>query len=250
MSAASTRTLLYRLESRNRHDSFDGAVPWHGRLDGWTCTLEHGHLEASADRPFRDVAAARATLEPLLRDWEAAAFLQGLYEIRFRFEGTRPNEGSNEVSVEGSQEEPRQSNWPDEHSIVRRLNAAYPEPDVSFSRTPLVDGMLEEIAVFRRGEKPLPSVAQSLISDLTATVGDPRTLIAAFNIEAEVIERLRELANRGDPPLQPHELIQAYRGPEWQWMQEALMRLTLQAGRTKAGDPPTQLTMQQFRTRL
>jgi hypothetical protein len=42
-----------------------------------------------------------------------------------------------------------------------------------------------------------------------------------------------------------------YRGPEWQWMQEALVRLAAQAdSRTPDSPLAGPLTMESFRTRL
>ena len=78
----------------------------------------------------------------------------------------------------------------------------------------------ELLATYRAGKAPLPATLRKMLQAVDGESG----------VDSEVMERASELAAR-----QPEN----YRGPEWQWMQEALVRLA-------AGGP---LTMDDFRTR-
>ena len=234
--------LEYRLLSLNRYDTFEHAPPWRGVLDSWNCVLAGDRLVAQTDRPFASAELARADLEPRLSAWQAVAYLNGQYEITFRFDGGAPAEGAQEPAD------------PDgEDRIYRRTNDGYPPPDPSFTRTELVEQLLDDIGRFRRGEESLPAVAAVALRRLRtlANGSDSVTsLAAALNVEPDVIAKAIELAAQDRGPITPGDGPPAYRGPEWQWLQEALPRLTLQAGRASDGPPAKRLTMDDFATRL
>jgi hypothetical protein len=65
-----------------------------------------------------------------------------------------------------------------------------------------------------------------------------------------VLDKVAELAARGHPAAATDDRPASYRGPEWQWLQEALARLTLQAGRAADGPPQTRLELDDFGTQL
>jgi hypothetical protein len=247
VSTVSVSTLEYQLKSRNRYDTFDQARPWRGALGGWDCLLADMRLEARSTDSFAEVAKARATLEPLLRAWEAKALLDGQYELEFRFERGRTRDGSEEKARSGTSADSA------EDRIYRRANEEYPAPDPSFVRTPLVEQLLTEINDFRHAETTLPAAAAAVIDLLRTLAGGSAELAAvaaSINTDAAVIEKVAELAARGQPVPGPDDPPPFYRGPEWQWLQEALLRLTLQTGRAADGPPQSRLTLADFHTQL
>jgi hypothetical protein len=238
-------TLAYALDSRNRYDMFDDAAPWRGTLGEWQATLDACRLEASTEQPFTEARAALADLEPMLRAWETVAFLRDQHEISFRLIGGRMADGTEVVPAASSA-----AVVPDENEIYRRSNVEYPAPDETFARTALVDDLLALIWRFRHGELALPSVATAVLHALAAGApGADGGIAAAYNVEPRLVEVFTELAGRGHPPVADQPPA-AYRGPEWQWMQEAIRLLTLQAGRRTSGSPAIRLGLEQFRGRL
>lgn len=237
-------TLEYHLASLNRYDTFDQAPPWRGLLGAWEFLLSDMHLQARSGERFANVAQARASLEPLLRAWEAKAFLDGGYELTFRFDGD-PNEPTPGAEAEEA--------FDSGDRIYRRANGAYPAPDPTFQRTPLVEHLLEQINRFRRGEMSLPAVAANVVHELRTMAGgstDPGVVATALGTERRVLDKVAELAARGQPAAATDDRPASYRGPEWQWLQEALRRLTLQAGRAADGPPQTPLELDDFETQL
>ena len=65
-----------------------------------------------------------------------------------------------------------------------------------------------------------------------------------------MIAKAIELAAQDRAPAGPNTGPPSYRGPEWQWLQEALFRLTLQAGRAGDGPPESKLALGDFQTQL
>ena len=99
-----------------------------------------------------------------------------------------------------------------------------------------------------------PAAAHETLNKLAAATGADAgsdDLAHAFNIDPAVIENLRALADRGDPPPAEGERPAFYRGPEWQWLQEALVLLTRQAV-SRASDAPVaeRLALSDFRTTI
>lgn len=227
-------SLSYRFGSLNPHDEFGSARPWQGELGPWRAVLDRGRLEAASDERFASQSAARSSLETHLRAWEAVAFLRDQHEIFFA-------PGGVDSPAAGGFYERRER-------IFRRANTVYPEPDPSFSRTALVDRLLDVIRSFFAGSIALPVAVDELLAALGASLAEGESghsaIAASFNIEPAVVEKLAELAGRARSS---HAGEPAYRGPEWQWMQEALRRVTLQAGRRTDRPPADALRMADFR---
>ena len=117
----------YRLVSANPYDTFDEAATLHGQLGNWRFVLDDGRLLATTDESFDSEADARATLEPLLRAWDAVAYLRDQYEVSFVADGVEPS--------------PAPPGMRDR--IYMRSNKAYPEPDPDFALTATADRLLE-----------------------------------------------------------------------------------------------------------
>ena len=242
-----TSRLTYSLRSRNPHDTFEEAE-WRGSLGRWAMQLSNGRLEAIASQPIPEGAKARNALEPLLRAWEAVAFLQGHYDIEFRHD---ESEGAQPPDRPSSDPVGSQSLMPHEDHIFRRSNSTYPAPDASFTRTPLVEQLLLEIAAFRSRQKSLPDVVHAILAAMaSAAEGSVDDIASVYNVAPEVIETLSDVADRPQTVDGPASMLRRYRGVEWQWMQEAIKLLTLQAGRAAAGRPVNQLNMDDFGTKL
>lgn len=247
LSATGVVKLSYRLRSGNPYDTFDDAPAWEGVVRGWSCRLDRDRLQAIPPQPVSDLTSARAALEPALRDWEASALLTGQYRIAFVFDGSVSTGSAGERFVPAIEEDNQFS--VDEDLIYRRANEAYPRPDSSFSKDATVSGLIEEIEVFWQGETPLPVAVSSFMAALNRGAGDRRPA-EAWNIDPLVLDTLRELAERPGTANQVGSTLPAYRGPEWQWMQEALMRVAHHAGRAAHGLPADLLTMESFSTKL
>lgn len=247
MPPAQDTTLLYRLQSRNPYDTFDEAQPWQGSLGDWRCVLQNRQLTAAVPDRLMNVDAARASLEPMLRAWETAAFLRDQYDIAFRFAGTGP--ADDRVATSGGVGDAGAAPAV-EDDVFRRNNTAFPPPDGSFTQTPLVDELLEAIRRFRQGQEMLPVVAGQMLSTMAATLADPSgDISAAFAIDPDVVDTLSELSRREGASTPEGRSAPTYRGPEWQWMQEAIRLFTLQAGRREVGAQAA-LSMNDFRSRL
>ena len=211
-------TLRYRFGSHDRYDTFDMAPGLEAHLDGWHAVLDGGVLTATSVEAIDSDAAARAALEPILRAWEAVAYLRDQHDVYFVPEGDpAPSRGF--------------AATPDEDRILVRSNDAYPAPDPAFERTAVVDSLL---SILRRFEADAPSLAQQ-VREVVEIVGD-----GDYGIDNDVMATLRDLAERDQS---------RFRGPEWQWMQEALRLVTLQAGRQNASAAP-RLSASDFRSEL
>lgn len=232
-----TATLSYDFWSINPHDTFDRAEAWNGNLGAWSCTLDHGKLTATTAEAFESETDARASLEPMLRAWEASAYLRDQYEIRFVPEGT-PDDAARADSPQAHDQ------------IFRRVNETYPAPDPDFSMTALVEQLMGTVHRFTETPAELPLVIADLLTRLDTSLGEigAASVDAAYNIEPDVLGTLGELS---DPARQAAAGGRpAYRGPEWQWMQEAQRLVTLQAGRRSTAPPTTRLTMADFKSQL
>jgi SAM-dependent methyltransferase len=94
------------------------------------------------------------------------------------------------------------------------------------------------IREFRSGSLRLPDVARRTLQTIETELGSDAS--RELNIDEQILPRLSDLAAR-----------ERHRGPEWQWIQEATLRLAAQAGlRSAAGAPPSRLTLTEFRTQL
>lgn len=247
--------LYYRFESANVFDTVDPAAVWEGALGLFPCMLHGYRLSASVPPDLGDAATARGALEPLLRDWEALAFLAEDYEFVFAFEGSK---------IEGSGLDTREAasaRQPSPDGIFRRHSRFHPRPDASFHRSTKVDAMLEEIHRYRRDAVELPGAGRAILALLTgrrAVPGDAAPepapdwpgIARALRVDEGILTTLAELSGRTAPGASAEEVGTAYRGPEWQWMQEVLSRLTLQLGRSDQGPPPLHLSMHSLATAL
>jgi hypothetical protein len=220
-------TVRYRLVSRNPYDTFADDAEWRGRLGQWDVHLRNGELEATPTEQ-----AEVAELEAHLRDWAAAAYLSGRYDIYFR------------PAEEGEQEPADET---DEAALYRRQSADYPAPDEEFVLTSLADELVGLIGRYRAGEVSLPTAGRLLLDRLEAAATGPAS--TAFNVDPRVIDTLAELTGRAEPAADGRRAA-SYRGPEWQWMQEALRRLALQAGRASRGRPVQGLALDDFEAEL
>jgi hypothetical protein len=211
--------LIYRLVSDNPYDTFDQAEPWSGEVGGWSLTLQNNTLRATSESD--DTAA----IEPLLSAWAAAAYLRDLYEIRF--------------VAEGSEIPPPPPYGRDR--IFRRVNKAYPEPDQSFHLTSTAERLLSLSRAFTSSLATLPETFVEAATVLASAAEDAGGSIAdVYNVDQEVVDKISELKDRDG----------SFRGPEWQWMQEALRLVTLQTGRRNDSPPRERLGMNDFRSHL
>lgn len=236
MESSDPITLNYDFGSANPHDIFDQARPWRGRLGSWECVLENGRLSATAVESFESKPAATASLEPMLQAWEAAAFLRDQHEIFFR-----PDRAAADSEI---------ADTPHRDYVFRRVNETYPAPDPTFTRTPLVKSLLEVIGRFMAGSIALPVAIGELDAALESAARDAGagSVADAYSIDQQAVETLAELAQRRAAAAAEGQAV--YRGPEWQWMQEALRLMTLQAGRRTTKPPAGRLSMEDFKTRL
>jgi hypothetical protein len=197
-------------------------------------------LRAIADSS-PEIAPADESFDDLLRAWECVAYLRHQIEIRFV--------PADSVTAPESQHE--QHIFVDR--IFRRNYTRYPEPDPSFEITEGVEQLMGAIADFRGRKRTLPSSVNDMLKVLHASARPerpPKTPDVRYNISPEVWSALEELAGRGAQLAESWTVQRAYRGPEWQWMQEALRLVTLQVGRGRVGLPATQLSLADFTSRL
>jgi hypothetical protein len=240
--------LRYRLESRNAYDTVAPAARWTGSLGAFDCSLADGTLEATASTSG-SVAEARASIEPFLRDWEQVAWLRDGFEGEFRYDGASVREPDSDDGWDASGAEPALVPSPDLIVVCHR--AAYPEPDPSFRRSELATSISDEIARFANGQARLEDAARESLQTLRSRFGPGDAdgwqddLAVRLNVEDAVLTVLDELAARPDVD-QDSRGAPKYRGPEWQWMQEALRRLALQAGRTHSGPPTVRFAMNEL----
>jgi hypothetical protein len=245
--------LYYRLESASPWDTFDSGASWQGRLGAFEGELQAGRLSLTTGEAVTPLDA-RASVEPLLRDWESSAWLDGGYEFRFIFDGV----ASSDARMDGSGQEgvvAEPSPLPPPDAILRRINLEYPFYDSSFRRSPLLESMLTQIQHFHAQEAPLTETLQNVLRILrerfapgdagttSELAGEHVSVISrALNTDREVISTAAELAWRTAPAAKVDQRV-PFRGPEWQWMQQVLRRLALQAGRAHEAQPPERLTM-------
>jgi hypothetical protein len=240
--------LRYRIESRNAYDSVAPAANWRGSLGTIDGSLTSGILEATASTDG-SVAEARASIEPYLRDWEQVAWLRDGFEAEFRYDRASRRAADSDEEWEASGAEPVLV--PSSDLIVVRHRSAYPEPDPSFRGSELVTSLADGIARFEHGEARLEDVAGEILQTLRLQFGAgnarswPADLAVRLNIEDAVVTTLDELAGRPDAD-QGSRGAPKYRGPEWQWMQEAIRRLALQAGRAHSGPTTARFTMNEL----
>ena len=236
MPSATSTTLTYLFQSLNPYDTFDDATAWEGQLGAWRCILDKGRLQAIANSFNGEVPSD--TLEPMLRSWEAVAYLREQHEIAFIRSDPAPRgavgAGADSDSLD---------------RIYVRRNDSYPQPDDSFSLNPTVSRLLDVIGSYRRMRLDLVTALRELLATLGQAAGrDLDAIQAEYNIDDRVLSVIRELADRAGSP--DGTTPPRYRGPEWQWMQEALRLVTLQAGRRSAEPPATRLVLEDFQTDL
>lgn len=116
--------------------------------------------------------------------------------------------------------------------------------DEEVAATLLGAELLEMVRAYRRSDIALPQAAAHVVDVLHQASGEEAVAVAvAFNIAPAVLQKLADLTAR--------DSASPYRGPEWQWLQEAVLRLALQAGRRSSDQPAAdELTMDSFRSRL
>ncbi len=240
--------LHYRLESRNAYDAVDPAARWEGSLAAFDCSLVANRLVTTTSSSW-PIAETRARIEPSLRDWELVAWLRDSFEGEFRYDGAviHASDAGDHEDATGA-EAPL---VPAADLIVVRRRAAYPEPDPSFRRSDLVTSVVGDIERFATGGARLEEATGGILETLrthfaVANAGDWHADLAKhLNVEEAIVTTLHDLAARPDVP-EGSRGAPKYRGPEWLWMQEAIRRLALQAGRVNGGPPPIRLAMDDF----
>jgi hypothetical protein len=217
--------LTYEFVSVNPYDTFGEATLWTGNMGSWRVVLNDGKLSATSAEQFASESAARGALEPLLRAWATVAYLRDQHEVTFE--------------PVGAQRSPTPPAVRDR--IFRRANSEFPRPDPEFALTSTTERLVELIRGFTSGTAELPATLGELAETLERSAQQAgESMGTAYNIEDGVLETVKELVERDG----------IYRGPEWQWMQEALRVLTLQAGRRTSTPPSARLRMTDFRTQL
>ena len=217
--------LTYRLVSDNPYDTFEEATPWSGQLEGWQLTLQDGILRATSESEEGSESGGRAAIEPVLNAWAAAAYLRDLYELRFVPDGSEPP--------------PAPPYGRDR--IFRRINKSYPTPEPSVRLTPTAERLVRLSQAFTSGLAELPATFVEAAGVLATAAQEAGGSVAdVYNVDKEVVDVIDDLKGRDG----------SYRGPEWQWMQEALRLMTLQAGKRTDSAPGDRLHMDDFRSHL
>ncbi len=227
----------YTFRPLNDYETFENAEPWRGQLREWECTLAGGRLHATANS-FSDTASAEGSLNTLLRAWECVAYLQDQCEVRF----VRDSADREQVGLQDADNVDR---------IFRKSYDSYPEPDHSFELTPDVMRLMEAHSAFRRQEIRLPDALKETLAVMSPSgASDSTDAAARYAIDRDVMSAIESLVLRDTEVATKSTARQTYRGPEWQWMQEALRLVALQIGRGASQSPSNQLSMSDFRTSL
>ncbi len=230
--------LVYRLVSESETDDFGAAEPLSGRLEDWDYALQAGVLEATPSGEFRSREAARADLEPRLREWCQAAFLTpNAFQIRFDYERS-------DVEVI---DPPPGAVYVFPESAVLTLSMGtptvvighrkYPAPDPTFRRSPLTDLLTERIRAFREGRAELPAVAYVVLSALQTAFGSRAKCAAALQVDYRVLHDLGRLSSQFDPVIgrkaegDPKPLT----GQELAWIHAVTVRLVRRLGEHASG---------------
>ncbi len=218
-------TTRWELRSANPYESWAGATPLRGQFDGWEVAVEAGIVSVSPAPARAEGPSADPETASFLRAWQLAAYLRSQHEIWF-------------AQIDGDAAVPEL--FPEREHVFRRVHEEFPAPDSEFRVSPEVERMLVALREQLYGSAS-PIAAGAAVLD--ALDGD------AANVDAAVVNMLRDLVARGEPA--DIDIYRTYRGPEWQWLQEAVRLVMLQVGRARPGTRPSQpLTMASFSTSL
>ena len=238
MNKPHIESLIYRFESENSNDKFDEASALEGRLEGYEFELADGELTARPLHHFDEVEQAIELIEPKLRSWESAAFLEpSRFRIRFRFVDAmlvdlEPDPGNTTIHLRASE----LIAFAERATMVRGMGK-YPAPDPSFESTPLTDELIYRLQQYHDGHEPLPGVAYYILERLgQSLIGGKkhwrRPLGRRMKVRKKVLDELSRLSNCPDPIVGRH----ASKNPvplsaaETTWMDAVIFRLVARAG--------------------
>ena len=238
MNKPHIESLIYRFESENSNDKFDEAIALEGRLEGYEFELADGELTARPLHHFDEVEQARELIEPQLRSWESAAFLEpSRFRIRFIFVNAmlvdlEPDPGNTTIHLRTCE----LVAFVERVTVVRGMGK-YPVPEPSFESTPFTDELIYRLQQYHDRHEPLPGVAYYILERLEQSlIGDiknkRRLLGKHMKVQKKVFVELSRLSNRSDPKVGRHaaENPVPLSAAETTWMDAVIFRLVKRAG--------------------
>lgn len=253
MADPHVQALYYRFKSLNDLDMFDKAVPLTGTLGDFDFALDSGMLTARPQSHFGDRDSARDALDPYLRSWEWDAFLSPAnHRVEFAYDHAdvvdrHPEAGSVAFAAEFIQVQGFAMN-----ATVKRDNGRYPEPDASFSTTPLTDGLAERLRRVRDREAEVPATANYVLTAVVEEYGPGgqsrrarRAAASALSVDFEILDTMGKLAAYADPDIgrKAGGPQLAFTAAEVVWLREAMAKLIRRTGELGAGPPIRTLSM-------
>lgn len=197
---------------------------------------------------FSDRESARAAADRIARAWEVLIALEvGTLGGRLKYEKTEiidrdPTPGVIEVQAEAAAFATAFGTA----TLIRSFNGYPQPPDQTFQLTPDAEFIWQRYRLFKEGREPLLSMAYFVLTAVETPAGGRKPAAIALNTEENVLRKIGELSStRGDTlsarkhsnssaPLQPNEQV---------WLEQAVQKLIIQVGRSRAAPPIERLTL-------
>jgi hypothetical protein len=238
--------LLYRFRSLEPMDRFGAAAPLGTELDRFSIRLDGKTLRAEPLDHHATGEEARATLEPRLRDWEAAARLSvPPHRIRFDYLDAEivdrsPTPGGTVVLPGAARAQVFTAD-----ASVAVDNARFPEPDPTFRTNSLVEPILDRLERSRQDQTRLAYDAYWVHVAVCRAFGGEAEAAQALRVSTNVLEQLRRIANKHDPEIsrKPAGPVAPISPQERAWLLETMRVLADRAGRAHSPTLPSLLTL-------
>ncbi|MEM2111891.1 MAG: hypothetical protein QXX08_08460 [Candidatus Bathyarchaeia archaeon] len=238
MNGPHVEALYYRFINENPNDRFDEAVPLITTVQDFDIELNGALLTVKPKLHFSDIDSAKAAIDPILKSWESAAFLDiGRYRIRFVFKNAKvidrkPSPGLNIVL------DPVELVVTAETVTVIRGNTKYPAPSLTFRSSELTDELVDLIKRYHDGQIPLAAMTNWFETILRREYGNRDRVSKNLFVQKKVLATMGRLSESSDPV---HGRKAKGQGPsqispnEIRWLEAVAIRLVERIGEINAG---------------
>ena len=194
MKQSQVKTLYYKVSMAEGMD-YDNAPPVVEETEDFEIHIDKENIVFHMKRMFSNVVEARSLAEEYLKTWCVLIGIENYPdELRFTFERADIQEGDIQLAQRT-----------DAAYLLGNVSLRYPprkkfpSRPTNFRLSPDVETMYVRFKAYKQGREPLTGMAYMCLKVLEVSAGNRRKAAERYNISDNLLQKLGDLANKGNP---------------------------------------------------